>query len=141
MSAEQDVFDREGRWDIRVTIYRNDKRIATCDAGGNAFDFAVGSVVTNLERRDVEMHVPRRRTRVLPPAGRVCGCRCHGGHIVPGCRQSRCEKCVLPPGTPSIHVCPECGEPVTREQPCWVDPETKQRHHDPCPIPPERGQS
>ena len=69
-SAENDVFDREGRWDIRVTIYRNDKRVATCDAGGESFDFAVGSVVTNLERRDVDLHVPRPRkalTRVTSP--------------------------------------------------------------------------
>jgi hypothetical protein len=80
-TAENDALDREGRWDIRVTIYRNDKRVATCDAGGSVFDFAVQSVVTNLERRDVQMHQPRPRTRVTPPASpeRACGlCRRYG---------------------------------------------------------------
>ena len=65
--AEEDVLDREGDWDIRVTIYRNGKRIATCDALGGDYDFAVQSVVTNLERRDVDFHVPKPRKRRTPP--------------------------------------------------------------------------
>lgn len=59
MSAS--VFDRDGEWEIRTTIYRNGRRVATADALGDDYDFAVQTVVTNLERRDIQMHVPKRR--------------------------------------------------------------------------------
>ena len=41
-----------------------------------------------------------------------------------------------------IHVCPECGTPVVRASgyPYWVEPTTKQRHHDPCPTEADRAE-
>lgn len=40
------------------------------------------------------------------------------------------------------HTCPECGTRVDRRSgyPYWVDPQTKQRHHDPCPTDAERAE-
>jgi hypothetical protein len=66
--VSEDVLDREGEWEIRVTIYRNDRRVATCDTIGHAtFDHAAYWVGEGLKTREVEMHQPRRRPRVIPP--------------------------------------------------------------------------
>ncbi len=56
-----DLFDRSGRWEIRTTIYRNDRKVATSDALGDSYEFCMNTVVTNLERRDVDLHIPARR--------------------------------------------------------------------------------
>ncbi|QQG96190.1 hypothetical protein HBE99_04410 [Mycobacteroides chelonae] len=58
-----ELFDKPGDWEIRVSIYRNGRKIATADRLGGDFEFAVQSVGTALERRDVEMHVPKPRRR------------------------------------------------------------------------------
>lgn len=34
-----------------------------------------------------------------PMRGSACGCPCHGGHLGTGCRQNRCERCIIPPGS------------------------------------------
>lgn len=59
---EQDDWDEKpGDWEIRATIYRNGRKIAFTDALGDSYDFALNTVVTNLERRDIQIHVPRKR--------------------------------------------------------------------------------
>lgn len=64
----EDVLDREGVWEIRVTIYRNGKRVATCDTTAHdTFDHAAYWAGEGLSTREVEMHRPRRRARVIPP--------------------------------------------------------------------------
>jgi ABC-type uncharacterized transport system ATPase subunit len=67
-SAEIDPLDRPGEWDIRVTVYRNGKKVGTCDtAGWDTFDQAAYWVGEGLTTREVEPHIPRPRTRVTPP--------------------------------------------------------------------------
>lgn len=69
MSDDNEIFDvdelldRPGRWEIRTTIYRNGRKVAISDAHGSSYDFARDTVVTNLERRDVDIHTPNPRRR------------------------------------------------------------------------------
>lgn len=58
-----DVLDRQGGWEIRCTIYRNGRRVATCDQLGDDFDTTVYDMTTNLERHEVQMHEPKPRPR------------------------------------------------------------------------------
>jgi hypothetical protein len=59
--ADQSIFDKPGNWEIRTAIYRNGRKVAFADALGDDYDFAVGTVATHLERRDVDMHQPKPR--------------------------------------------------------------------------------
>lgn len=52
MSATEPL-DREGDWEIRVSIYRNGRRVAFVDALGEDFDFTAHSIMNALERREV----------------------------------------------------------------------------------------
>jgi hypothetical protein len=63
MSGEgEDVLDREGDWEIRVTIYRNGRRVGTCDtAGWETFDKAAYWASEGLTMREIQPHIPRRR--------------------------------------------------------------------------------
>lgn len=65
MSGEvsKDVLDREGEWEIRVTIYRNGRRVGTCDQLGDNFDDTAYDMTTNLERHEVQMHQPKTRSK------------------------------------------------------------------------------
>lgn len=56
-----ELFDRPGEWEIRATIYRNGRKIAFADGLGISYDHALNTVETNLERRDVQIHMPKRR--------------------------------------------------------------------------------
>lgn len=58
-----ELLDRPGEWEIRTTIYRNGKRVATCDTTGETYDGAAYWVSEGLKNREVEEHVPRRRSR------------------------------------------------------------------------------
>lgn len=63
-SAEKDVLDRPGDWSIRVTVYRNGRKVGTCDtAGHQTFDQAAYWVGEGLNTREIEHHHPR----VTPP--------------------------------------------------------------------------
>lgn len=70
MADLNENLDRDGRWEVRVTIYRNGRRVGTADAVGESYDFAVASVTTDLELRRVDEHVPRRRQRERDADGR-----------------------------------------------------------------------
>lgn len=55
------ALDDDGDWEIRVTIYRNGRRVATADTLGDSFQFASYMATTKLETREVDMHQPRPR--------------------------------------------------------------------------------
>lgn len=57
----EDIFDRPGDWEIRTTIYRNGRKVATCDALGDSYQFAAYAVTTNLQLGDVDLHVRKER--------------------------------------------------------------------------------
>ena len=68
-SAESDVLDQPGNWSIRVTVYRNGRKVGTCDTTDwETFDEAAYWVGEGLSTREIEAHVPKRRTRPTPPA-------------------------------------------------------------------------
>lgn len=63
--ASEDTLDKPGEWEIRITVYRNGRRVATCDTTGHdTFDHAAYWAGEGLATREVEMHHPKpRRTR------------------------------------------------------------------------------
>ena len=64
MPVPEDILDKPGDWEIRVTIYRNGKRVGTCDTRGwETYSDAAYWVGEGLTRPEIEMHVPKRRAR------------------------------------------------------------------------------
>lgn len=59
---DEDVLDKSGEWEIRVTVYRNGRRVGTADTiGHETFDGAAYWAGQALETREIDMHVPRPR--------------------------------------------------------------------------------
>jgi len=48
-----DLLDRDGDWEIKVSIYRNGRRVAFADAAGDDFEFTAYTIMNALERREV----------------------------------------------------------------------------------------
>ena len=44
-------FDNEGEWEIRVSVYRNGKRVGFTDCQGDSFEFCAEGVSTDLNRK------------------------------------------------------------------------------------------
>lgn len=61
LSGDDEIFNKPARWEIRATIYRNDRKFAISDALGDDWDFAVTTLATNLERREIQRHIPKKR--------------------------------------------------------------------------------
>lgn len=60
----EEILDREGEWEIRVTIYRNGRRIATCDTTGHdTFSSAAYWAGEGLATREVDFHETKPRKR------------------------------------------------------------------------------
>ena len=58
----EEVLDRRGDWAIRVTVYRNGRRVGTCDTEGwETFDQAAYWVGEGLSTREITPHVPKKR--------------------------------------------------------------------------------
>lgn len=53
MSNELPILDRDGEWEIAVTIRRNGRRVAFIDAQEDTYDGAVYAASTELELRRV----------------------------------------------------------------------------------------
>lgn len=61
-----EVLNRPGEWAIRTTVYRNGRRVATCDTTGHeTFDAAAYWVGEGLRTCEVVQHVPRRRKGMM----------------------------------------------------------------------------
>lgn len=91
-----------------------------------------------------------------------CKCRCHDARARRSWAEKHyaepCDSCGAKAGQPCrtasgyvtmrhasrrstiVGICPDCGQPVTRDQPAW-GPRGGPVHHDPCPIPPAKGDS
>lgn len=66
---DEGVLDKPGDWEIRVTIYRNGRRVGTCDTSGHeTFESAAYWAGQGLETREIEMHVSRARGNREPDA-------------------------------------------------------------------------
>ena len=52
-TMSKNTFDREGEWEIKTTILCDGKAVGFIDALGPTYEFALNTVVTNLERREV----------------------------------------------------------------------------------------
>lgn len=61
LASDDEIFNKPARWEIRATIYRNDRKFAISDALGDDWDFAVTTLTTNLERREIQRHIPKKR--------------------------------------------------------------------------------
>lgn len=62
--VSEDILDKPGDWEIRATIYRNGKRVGTCDTHGwETYKAAAHWVSEGLTRPEIDMHVPKRRAR------------------------------------------------------------------------------
>jgi hypothetical protein len=58
------ILDRSGEWEIRATIYRNGRRVGTCDtAGWETFDQAAYWAAEGLQTREIDLHQPKSRTK------------------------------------------------------------------------------
>lgn len=58
----REILDSKGDWSIRVTIYRNGKKVGICDTEGwETFDEAAYWVGEGLGTHEVEMHTPKPR--------------------------------------------------------------------------------
>jgi hypothetical protein len=61
---ELEVLDQPGNWEIRVTIYRNGRKIATGDVCDHeTFASAVWFAGQRLEARELDIHQPRPRSK------------------------------------------------------------------------------
>ncbi len=49
----ENIFDREGEWEVKTTIILDGVEVAFTDALGPTYEFAINAVTTNLERREV----------------------------------------------------------------------------------------
>jgi hypothetical protein len=66
MPNQGEILDRPGKWEIRVTIYRNGKRVGTCDTiGHETFDGAAYWAGEGLKTREISLRqpTPRRNRR------------------------------------------------------------------------------
>lgn len=62
MTNDESTLDREGEWEIRVTIYRNGRRVAICDTTGwDTYDAAAYWASEGLVTREVDFPVPKKR--------------------------------------------------------------------------------
>ena len=53
-----------GKWEIRVTVYRNGRKVGTCDTTGHeTFDAAAYWAAEGLTTREIDLHQPRPRSR------------------------------------------------------------------------------
>lgn len=60
----QHVLDTPGNWEIRMTIYRNGKRVGTCDTTGwDTFDAAAYWAGEGLTTREIDLHHPKPRVK------------------------------------------------------------------------------
>jgi hypothetical protein len=61
-----EVLDRPGEWEIRVTVYRNGRRVGTCDTTGHeTFASAAYFAAEGLNTRAIDLHQPRPRTGAM----------------------------------------------------------------------------
>jgi hypothetical protein len=65
-----EILERSGEWEIRVTVYRNGRRVGTCDTTGHeTFASAAYIAAERLSTRAVDLHQPRPRGPQAPGPG------------------------------------------------------------------------